>query len=253
MWLNEKLIMRRDQRGCMQAPFRHMDSYWHKINFSKNYTLETPAVIRVYSTGLFNIAIDDAALSVPQNPDGSYTIPAGSGRLTVDVYTDNTLPSIFVDDERLYSDANWFATYNNSQELHADCSEFDAPENPPTNYRLACKPMPHAAKKAAVAVGMDMQLSGTLYDFVAETFGYITLDGISGSGRIYVLYGETEAEAMSIDYCESFDCVDTDGIKRDRWVWGRRCLPELPYELLLLRRCRYLPPHAHCTARQAAV
>ena len=153
---------------------------------------------------------------------------------------------------RLYSDANWFATYNNSQELHADCGEFDAPENPPTNYRLACKPTPHAAKKAAVAVGRDMQLSGTLYDFVAETFGYITLDGISGSGRIYVLYGETEAEAMSIDYCESFDCVDTDGIKRDRWVWGRRCLPELPYELLLLRRCRYLPPHAHYTARQQA-
>lgn len=97
IWLNEKLTMRRDQRLCIQAPFWRMDNYWRKINFSINYTLGEPADIRVYSTGRFNVAIDDASLSVVPNADGTYTVPAGSGRLIVDVYAENTLPCIFVE------------------------------------------------------------------------------------------------------------------------------------------------------------
>mgnify|MGYP003293921391 CR=1 FL=1 len=51
----------------------------------------------------------------------------------------------------------------------------------------------------------------TLYDFGRETFGYVVLHNAKGPVEIY--YGESVAEAMDKEFCETLDKVEVSGFK----------------------------------------
>src|SRR5699024_5472852 len=51
---------------------------------------------------------------------------------------------------------------------------------------------------------------GMFVDFGKETFGFIKLHGLEGEGKVMIYYGESKAEALSADYCETLDQLNVN-------------------------------------------
>jgi hypothetical protein len=48
-------------------------------------------------------------------------------------------------------------------------------------------------------------------DFGRETFGFLSFRGIKGRGKVAVYYGESLAEALAADECETTDELHLSG------------------------------------------
>ncbi len=86
--------------------------------------------------------------------------------------------------------------------LKAACWNFNSPDNPPSQYKLATRPMS--------TVSSEKKNNGMLYDFGKETFGYPKFYGLKGNGTLNIYYGESPEEALSTDHCETLDRLPTE-------------------------------------------
>jgi hypothetical protein len=139
-------------------------------------------------------------------------VPAGRHKINIKVFNRAEVPSIFVSGKTIQSDTSWLVTFEDKEWidetgktsdisatkwLKAGAWNFNRPEDRPSTFMLPVKP--------AAPVKLERTSEGWIADFGRETFGFVTLHGVKGSGKITVYYGESREEAMSDEHCETYD------------------------------------------------
>ena len=211
IWLGNRFNNRRTERGAMFPPFWKQDSHWPMVVFTKTVNLEEEERVSIWVEGQFNFSIDGRL----QYPIAEQHIPKGTHTLSIKVCNQATPPALFIQGKKIVTDASWQTTYEDKIWIDENGVahgsgiyvpvgywHFDQADTPPSQYRLARKPLfPVAQEKVGEN---DM-----LYDFGRETFGCLKLSGLSGSVRVF--YGESREEALDKDHCETLDLLcDTD-------------------------------------------
>lgn len=212
IWLGNRMNNRRTERGAFFPPFWKTDSHYVVVEFSKKLDLPQDEEISLAVEGRYNIKLDG---KLQFGMPGKFVVPAGKHKLNIKVWNQQTPPALYVDGKTVKSDSSWKVTYEDKEwidesgkasdtsttvYMDAGSWNFNDPDARPSSFRLARKPM-QAVSGTPVKEGM-------LYDFGKETFGYLDLAGIAGSGRIHIYYGESKEEALDVDACETLDKLD---------------------------------------------
>ncbi len=211
LWLHARTMMRRDERGMYIPPIWKIDSCHPNVKFRKIVELERGETVAIAANGRFNVMVNgryryDAATS--------FELEAGRSEIVVSIMNDQSLPTIYVEGTTVHSDESWSASYQNNKWTDAAAWIFDRPEEPPVLYRLATERIEPIRSEAAGP-------NARLLDFGRQTFGYVELRGLEGRGRVRVFYGESEEEAQSEEFCETFDTADIGGETSYTFPLGR--------------------------------
>lgn len=217
IWLGNIFNNRRTERGAMFPPFWKQDSHYVTVEFSKAFALDHGETITIAVEGQFNFAIDGKL----QFPAKEYTIPAGKHKLNVKVWNQATPPALFIDGDTIHTDSSWLATCEDKLWIDENgvahgsgiyvpvaSWHFDAIDTPPSQFHLERK-----EQRPVSTTIPDGFPAGVLYDFGRETFGYLKVNGLKGTVRVY--YGESREEALDRDHCETLDvlsCFASDGL-----------------------------------------
>ncbi|MEG1585587.1 MAG: alpha-rhamnosidase [Bacteroidales bacterium] len=209
IWLGNQMNNRRTERGAFFPPFWKTDSHYVVVEFSKQLELDAPEEVTIAAEGKYNVKLDGKLqFGMPEK----ILLPAGKHSLNIKVWNQATPPAIYVKGDNIKSDGSWKVTYEDKEwidesgkasdtsatiYMDAGCWNFDQPDQLPSQFSLKRDPMP--------AVGKKEVPGGILYDFGKETFGYVVLNNISGSGDISLYYGESPEEALDTEYGETLD------------------------------------------------
>jgi hypothetical protein len=210
IWLGNQMQNRRTERGTFFPVFWRMDSHYVLIDFHKDFDLAQPEEVELRAEGQYNVKLDGKPLT---GAPTRLTVPAGKHRLNIKVYNQATPPAVFVRGKTIASDASWLVTYEDKEWidasgktsdqsgttwLQAGAWNFDAPEARPSAFRLPTE-VRRAARVERTGAG------GLLVDFGRETFGYVTLHGVTGQGQVAVYFGESKEEAQATETCETLE------------------------------------------------
>ena len=209
IWLGNKMQNRRTDRGAFLPVLWKMDSHYVLIEFHKDFDVPAAEEVKLYVEGTYNVKIDGQAfVGYPK----SITMPAGHHKLSLKVYNQANVPTIFVQGKTVVSDDSWLVTFEDKEwidatgkvsdksgttYLNAGSWNFNDPLSPPSKFRLPTMPQ-HA-------VSSDKQAHSFFLDFGKETFGFVKLHGLKGKGKLHIYYGESKEEAMSAEHCETLD------------------------------------------------
>ncbi|WP_024995756.1 alpha-L-rhamnosidase-related protein [Bacteroides graminisolvens] len=209
LWLGNNMNNRRTERGAFFPPFWKMDSHYVLVEFSKKLDLAQPEEIEIAAEGRYNVKLDG---KLQFGSPAKLLLPAGKHNLNIKVHNQSTPPTLFVKGTTVNSDATWKVTFEDKEwidesgkasdtsatvYLDAGCWNFNDPTELPSAYRLPVETKPAATRKHIQG--------GELIDFGKETFGYITLHALQGSGTVNIYYGESPEEAQDTAYCETLD------------------------------------------------
>jgi len=207
--LANKVQNRRTEKGTFFPVFWKMDNHYVLMDFHKVFDLKAPEKVRIHVEGEYNVKLDGKPF------EGSPTemdVPAGRHKINIKVFNQAEVPAIFVAGQTIKSDTSWLVTFEDKEWidetgktsdisatrwLKAGAWNFNRPDERPSRFMLPVKPM--------APVKLDRINEGWIADFGRETFGFITLHGLKGSGRLTVYYGESKEEAMSDEHCETYD------------------------------------------------
>jgi len=220
--LSNKMQNRRTDRNTFFPPFWKMDAHYVLMDFHKVFDLKTPEEITVYAEGTFNLKLDGNTVESGVN---KLTVPAGKHKVNVKVWNQADVPAIFVQGKTIISDANWLVTFEDKEWidetgktsdisatkwLNAGSWNFNDPAKPPSTFKLPTRPLN--------AVLTTKNKNEYLVDFGKETFGFVKLHGIKGTGKIELYYGESKEEALSTGDAMTLDrlsfakSVQTDSV-----------------------------------------
>lgn len=213
IWLGNRFNNRRTERGAMFPPFWKQDSHWATVEFSREYDLAEPERIRIWAEGDYNFMLDG---KLQFGQPSEWLMPAGRHKLNIKVHNQLTPPALYIDGPTIHTDTSWRVTHEDKIWIDENgvahgsgiylvpgSWNFDAPEPRPSQYQLA---------REAWQPQTHRQLSPhcQLIDFGRETMGYVVLHALRGRGEVAIYYGESEAEAMDRDYCETLDRFQLD-------------------------------------------
>ncbi len=210
IWLGNRFNNRRTERGAMFPPFWKQDSHWQTVEFSKTFPLEKEETITIRTEGHFNLMLDGKLqFGMPE----TFTVPAGEHKLNLKVWNSETPPALYISGEIIKTDSTWLATYEDKIWIDengvahgsgiyvpAASWNFNSPNQCPSKYKLKTRRQQPVVE--------TMVSDGRLFDFGRETFGYLNLIGIKGSGIIYIYYGESKEEALDFEHCETLDRIE---------------------------------------------
>ena len=203
IWLSNEVQAKRTKRDAILPPWWRVYSHNNSVNFGRQVDLKEAEEIIVAVEGKYNVTIDGKYL---QGNVDKILIPAGKHTINFQVFNSITPPSVFISGKTLVSDTSWYSNtirgaypdnINNLGNVKADAWTFNNIEEPPSKFKLATvekKPLKEERKPGSV-----------LIDFGAETFGFLRMKELKGTGKINVYYGESLEEALSIDSCETLD------------------------------------------------
>ncbi|SFP85085.1 alpha-L-rhamnosidase-related protein [Parafilimonas terrae] len=211
IWLSNKMQNRRTERGTFFPVFWKMDNHYVLMDFYKTFTLQQPKEVNIYAEGTYNVKLDGKAF---EGMPSVITVPAGTHKINIKVFSQATVPAIFVQGKTIVSDSGWLLTFEDkewidetgktsdisaTQWVNADYGSFNNPLSPPSKFSLPTQP------QAPVSIIKNGNTS--LIDFGKETFGFLQLHGIKGKGNINIIYGESKEEANSDDHAETLDRI----------------------------------------------
>ena len=198
--LANKMQNRRTDRNTFFPPFWKMDAHYVLMDFHKVFDLTAPEEITVYAEGTFNLKLDGIAVESGIN---KLTVPAGKHKVNVKVWNQASVPAIFVQGKTIVSDNSWLVTFEDKEWidesgktsdisatkwLNAGSWDLNSPSQLPSQYKLPTRPL--------AAINKTTTGNATLVDFGKETFGFIKLHNLKGTGKISIYYGESKEEAL---------------------------------------------------------
>lgn len=199
-WLHKEVSMHRDERLTVIPPFFRMDTHYTSVKFRKWVQLQTEEQVTLFADGVYNIAINDRYLY--GNPT-SFALPAGKHLVIVSVVSDQAVPAIFAEGAGFNSDETWEVSNNNHIWHPASKLPFHSSEDKPSDFKLATQSIfPSFTEQLLLSESSDNSI---FLDFGKESFGYIFLHQVCGSGLIQLYYGESKEEALAPSSCETFD------------------------------------------------
>ena len=195
LYLAEKVQARRFQRDFPIAPFWRVDSAYHNVRFTREFTLKKPAVLRFSYEGRISVALyKPMPYKFIYGFNGTLSLPAGEYGIEIWVYNHSDLPALKIDSEELITDENWLAGFN--QFMMKNCGICDCGDTAPSKYALPVRGVNYVSKTEVEG--------GLLYDFGKMIMGYPVFKN-AGDAPIYCYFGETRSEAMSDNDCEQID------------------------------------------------
>jgi len=214
IYMSNIMQNRRTERGSFFPVFWKMDSHYVLVDFHKEFTLTQPEEVKLFVEGTYNVKIDGQAVTgFPK----TIQIPAGKHKLSLKVYSQGTVPAIFVQGKTVVSDETWLTTFEDKEWIDASGKTSDKsgttfvsagswnlndPNILPSKFKLPVVPL--------TAVKTEKTNNGYVADFGKETFGFIKIHGLKGKGKLSLYYGESKEEALSTDKCETLDNLELD-------------------------------------------
>ncbi|MCD8296146.1 MAG: alpha-rhamnosidase, partial [Prevotella sp.] len=205
IWLGNKMNNRRTERGAFFPPFWKQVSHYVTVEFSKVVHLDYDETVTLAAEGTYNVKLDGKMLfGMPK----VFTVSKGVHHINIKVHNYSSPPAIFVSGKMINSDASWNVTYEDKEWIDESGKASDTLS---TVYRPAGfwnfnnidgRPSKFQLKRRHDAA---VSCKDGLYDFGKETFGFVKLHDIKGSGEINLFYGESAYEAKDKDYCETLD------------------------------------------------
>lgn len=220
--LANKVQNRRTERGTFFPVFWKLDSHYVLMDFHKVVEVPAPETVDIYAEGEYHVKLDGKAF---EGSPKQIVVPAGKHKINIKVFNQANVPAIYVKGETIFSDSSWLVTFEDKEWIdetgkasdisatkwvNAGSSDFNSPAQSPSQFRLPTK------KQEAVAVTKGKQ--SMLVDFGKETFGFIHLHGLVGKGNLSVYYGESEAEALSAEHCETLDRLEVNNPSKNDHV-----------------------------------
>ena len=217
IWLGNVFNNRRTERGAMFPPFWKQDSHWQTVSFRKEVTLLKPETIRIFADGSYNFALDG---QLQFGQPASFVVPEGRHQIDIKVHNMAAPPSLLIESGKegslLNTGDTWLTSYEDkiwideNGQAHGSgiwlkpgfwpgCNDSNVL---PSKFQLL-KTVPRPAVGHTL---LDQDSRQVLYDFGQETMGYIVLHNAKGIVRIY--YGESEAEALDRNRCETLDVAN---------------------------------------------
>lgn len=189
LWLGNRYSLGRLEWGGYTVPTWPMPSPYTALRFTKTVKLAVPETARVAADGnctirywglgdhaVFNLLTDTVEL-----PAGEYEIWAMVGSM-------DRAPAFYIDSPSVKSDRSWQVSPFDVNRVAAQENSSDINARP-CDFRLPVRP-----EKAVKVLHEENRV---LADFGRETYGYLKLEDVTGSGRVKIVYGETEPEARS--------------------------------------------------------
>jgi alpha-L-rhamnosidase len=219
--LANKMQNRRTERGTFYPVFWKMDAHYVLVDFHKVFDLAQQEAVNIYAEGEYNVKLDGKLF---EGSPGQIIIPAGRHKVNIKVFNRANVPSIFVKGKAVVSDSSWLVTFEDKEWidesgktsdvsathwLQAGFWNFNLPSQFPSAFKL-----PTVKRSARTTEKGHRSL---FVDFGKETFGFVKLHGLKGSGNLSLYYGESREEALSADHCETLDrLVVSNTAKKDR-------------------------------------
>lgn len=212
--LANQMQNRRTERGTFFPVFWKMDNHYVLMDFHKVFDVPQPEQVDIYVEGEYNVKIDGKAF---EGSPKRITVPAGKHKINIKVFNQAHVPAIFVKGKTVVSDPSWLVTFEDKEWidetgktsdisatswLNAGSWNFNSPSQLPSAFKLPVE------KRSAVSATKGNK--SLLVDFGKETFGFIRLHGLKGSGKVSVYYGESKEEALSPEHCEALDRLDVN-------------------------------------------
>jgi len=213
--LANKVQNRRTEKGTFFPVFWKMDNHYVLMDFHKVFDLNAPEKVSIHVEGAYNVKLDGKPF---EGSPSEIDVPAGRHKINIKVFNQAEVPAIFVAGRTIKSDTSWLVTFEDKEWidetgktsdisatrwLKAGAWNFNRPDERPSRFMLPVKPLS--------PVKLDRTNDGWIADFGRETFGFVTLHGLKGSGCLTVYYGESKEEAMSDEHCETYDPLAVTG------------------------------------------
>jgi len=206
--LANQMQNRRTDRGAMSPIFWKMDSHYPLVNFHKTVELTDPETINITAEGQYSIRLDNATV---EGSPAMLDIPGGKHSVDIHVYNQAHVPALFVQGKKLVTDASWTVSFEDkdindaTKRSAAGWLNFNTAAQLPSAFRL-----PVVKRSPITVINSNKSL---LADFGKETFGFLVLHGVKGSGNVTIYYGESKEEALSARHSEVLDrlALNTNG------------------------------------------
>ncbi len=211
LWLHARTMLNRDERGMYIPPIWKIDLHHPNVKFYKVVELTKPEVVSIAANGRFNVMVNG---QYRYDAKTCFELEAGRSEIVVSMMNDQSLPTLYIDGPSVRSDNTWFVSYQNNKFVPAASWIFDQREQPPVKYRLATERI----KPTTTEI---IEPGDWLIDFGRQTFGYVMLNGLQGKGKILVFYGESQEEALSEAYCETFDIAHIEQEQAREFVFSQ--------------------------------
>ena len=203
LWRGNDLQARRIEFGGKGYPVFWASYAPHPlVEFRKDVELENPETADVACEGVCRIK----ALGKPPLQGVSsnkFTFPAGKYTISARVYSQGAPPAIYIGGPTVKTDSSWQADWR----MEAAWQPGETPPPAESGGRtLEARPSQMAlpTRRAEPASQKRIRGNHVFADFGRETFGFLRLKGVKGRGRVRIVYGESEPEAM----CEDFSGPD---------------------------------------------
>ena len=197
LWRGNDLQARRIEYGGGYPVFWPTYAPHPLVDFFKDVDLKEPETVDIAVEGvcrIMGIGLPSPLSGVVSN---KFSFPAGKYTIVARVYSQGKPPALRIDGPTVKTDSSWKADWRMSVAWQsgvtpppAECGGADRPA-------LPTRPVEPASEKR-------IRGDHVFADFGRETFGFLRLKDVKGKGRVRIVYGESEPEAM----CEDFKGPD---------------------------------------------
>ena len=201
LWRGNDLQARRIEHGGGYPVFWTTYAPHPLVDFRKDVEFNAPETVELATEGVCRIMGYGLASPMPGVVSNRFTFPAGKYTVIARVYSQGRPPALYIDGPHLKTDSSWKVDWRMSAAWPpglvsppAECGRAGAR---PSQFSLETRPAEPVAQKR-------IRGDHLFADFGRETFGFLRLKGVKGNGRIRIVYGESEPEAL----CEDFNGPD---------------------------------------------
>ena len=197
LWRGNDLQVRRIEYGGGYPVFWSTYAPHPLIDFRKDVDLKAPETVEIATEGVCRIVGLGLSTPMPGVVSNRFTFPAGKYTIVARVYSQGKPPAIYMNGPTVKTDSSWLADWRMVVAWQkgvvsppAECGRSDAR---PSQLTLATRPAEPASQKR-------IRGNHVFADFGRETFGFLKLKDVKGKGRVRIVYGESEPEALNEDF-----------------------------------------------------
>ena len=199
IWWGNELQSERLQWGARLTPFWPLYEPHSRVLFRKDVKLDADEPLEIRCDGNAAVCWWDANGGYTESAAllGKFTLPKNARAIEIKIQNNARPPAVWVKGPHLVSDSTWKVTWtatgDNSEDVPCDSSaRYTDPATPPGLAKL-----PTSEKKPVWV--KPYKETHLIADFGEETYGYLRLLDVKGSGAVKIIYAESESEMYAED------------------------------------------------------
>ncbi len=195
IWLSNKILGLRQQRGVIMPPIWPLYHHYNNVKFRRWVSLDRAEKVKIAVEGQYVYKIGPY---IQYENTKEFLLPKGDYEISITILNYNSLPTFWLEGETVFSDTSWEVTFFDGKYTKAGAWYFYMSDEPPSKFALKKSPIDCKI--------LEKDHLKIVLDFQKETFAYLNLNDIMGTGSLKIYYGESLEEAMS-NKAETIDVV----------------------------------------------